>query len=99
MAQKQIKKTTHTPLRIISRFLSFVEIVLGYAVSNTYGGIQIALTIFLIAFSILIATMFFIMLWHKPLNLYAPSDFPNPNHYKELNIMRKEVVIKHFHSF
>jgi hypothetical protein len=70
-----IKKTALNPLWIISIFFSFTEIVLGLAVFNTQGGIQIALTTFVIAFPIFIATMFFIILWNRPKHLYAPTDY------------------------
>jgi hypothetical protein len=63
------------PLWIISIFFSFTEVALGYVVFNTTGGIQIALTCFVIGFPILVAAAFFALLWFRPEHLYAPKDF------------------------
>lgn len=63
------------PLWIISLFFSFTEIALGYVVFKTTGGIQVALTCFVIAFPILVAVAFFAVLWFRPEHLYAPKDF------------------------
>jgi len=73
--QKSVKNTIFTPLGIISIFFSFTEIVLSYAVFNTHGGIQIALTVFVIVFPFYVAIMFFRVLWFKPVHLYPPSEF------------------------
>lgn len=69
------------PLSIIFLFFSFTEVVLGYAVFNTVGGIQIALTIFVIAFPSLAACAFFLFLWHRPQHLYAPKDYGSDESY------------------
>ena len=42
---------------------------------KTTGGIQIALTCFVIVFPLLVATAFFVLLAFRPENLYAPKDF------------------------
>jgi hypothetical protein len=64
-----------TPLTVICLFLSSTEIATGFAVTKTSGPIQIAVTVFALLFPIAVATVFFIILWHRPINLYAPNDF------------------------
>lgn len=64
-----------TPLWIVALFVSLTEVVLGVAVTQTQGGIQVSLTVFVIAFPILIAGMFFKILWVKPYVFYPPTEF------------------------
>jgi hypothetical protein len=64
-----------SPLGVISLFLSFSEVVLGYAVTRTDGWIQGALTAFVILFPIGICIAFFRILWVKPFVFYPPSEF------------------------
>src|SRR3954467_15266180 len=66
-----------TPLWIVALFVSLTEVVLGVAVTQTQGGIQIALTVFVLAFPMLIAGMFFTTLWFKPYVFYPPTEFGN----------------------
>lgn len=68
---------TLNPLWIIFAFFSFSEVVLGVAVFNTVGVIQVALACFVIIFPVFIATVFFLILWYRPQHLYAPKDFSN----------------------
>src|SRR5437588_3100276 len=69
------QKKPITPLWVVALFVSFTEAVLGVAVPHTQGGIQIALTIFVLAFPVLIAVAFFLILWFKPYVFYPPTDF------------------------
>lgn len=64
-----------TPLWVISLFLSLAETVLGVGVIATSGGIQIALTVFVIVFPLLIAGAFFAILWNRNHVLYPPHEF------------------------
>jgi hypothetical protein len=64
-----------TPLWIISLFVSITETALGFAATKTEGGIQIALTAFVITFPILVAAAFFFILWHKPYAFYSPGEY------------------------
>ena len=68
-------KRTLTPLWIIALFLSLTETTLGIATTQTDGGIQVALTTFVIMFPTVIAVLFFVILWFKPYVLYAPTDY------------------------
>lgn len=69
------------PLWIIFAFFSFSEVVLGVAVFNTAGAIQVALSCFVIAFPVFIAAVFFLILWFRPEYLYAPGDFRKDESY------------------
>ena len=64
-----------TPLWIVSLFVSITESALGYAASETVGGIQIALTAFVLTFPVLVAGAFFLILCHKPYVFYSPSEY------------------------
>jgi hypothetical protein len=59
-------KKAITPLWIVALFVSLTETVLGIAVTQTTGGVQVALTVFVLVFPVLIAGSFFAILWHKP---------------------------------
>lgn len=64
-----------TPLWVIALFLSLTELVAGIAVTQASGGVQVALTTFVIAFPLLVAAAFFIVLWSRPFVLYPPTEF------------------------
>lgn len=64
-----------TPLWIVALFVSLTETILGAAVTQTSGGIQVALTTFVIVFPLLIAGSFFAILWQKPYVFYPPTEF------------------------
>jgi hypothetical protein len=72
---KHENKRPITPLWIISLFVSLTETILGFAVTQTDGMIQIALTSFVIIFPIFIAGIFFLILWNKPFVLYPPTEY------------------------
>ncbi len=63
------------PLAVIIVFVSFTEFVAGGAlILKAEGVVLTALTTFVIAFPILVATAFFFVLWFRPAHLYAPKD-------------------------
>jgi hypothetical protein len=64
-----------TPLWVISLFVSLCEIVAGLAVTQATGGVQIALTVFVVSFPVLVAAAFFAILWKKPYVFYPPTEF------------------------
>src|ERR1044071_4920386 len=70
-----LEKRAITPLWIVALFVSLTETVLGVAVTQTQGNIQVALTVFVLTFPLLIAGSFFGILWHKPYVFYPPTDF------------------------
>jgi hypothetical protein len=49
--------------------------MLAAAVTQTTGGVQIALAGFVMFFPLLIATAFFAVLWNRPWVFYAPSEY------------------------
>lgn len=64
-----------TPLWIISLFVGLTEAVLGVAVTQTTGGVQVALLVFVVTFPLLIAASFFFILWNRPWVFYAPTEY------------------------
>lgn len=60
-------------------FVTLTEAVLGYALTQVSGGVQIALTVFVISFALLVASAFFLILWHRPWVFYPPSEYQNVN--------------------
>jgi hypothetical protein len=69
------KERRLTPLWIVSLFVSFTELVLGTAVTQTMGGVQVALAAFVIFFPLLVASAFFAILWSRPWVFYSPSEY------------------------
>ena len=74
-SEVQQRKSSMTPLWVISLFLTLTETMLGVGVIQTNGGIQVALTVFVLAFPLLVACAFFGILWFKPYVLYSPYEF------------------------
>jgi hypothetical protein len=64
-------------LWIISIFVTFTETVLGIALTRASGGVQIALTVFVIIFPIMIACAFFLILWFRNYVFYSPKEYEN----------------------
>ena len=64
-----------TPLWVIALFVSLTEVVTGIAVTQANGSVQVALTVFVIAFPVLVASAFFAVLWHRPYVFYPPTEF------------------------
>jgi hypothetical protein len=64
-----------TPLWIVATFVTLTETVLGVAVTQVTGGVQVALTCFVIIFAVLVASAFFAILWSRPYVFYSPSEY------------------------
>lgn len=77
--QKAISKSNITPLFVICTFLSLTELILGVGVIQTTGGIQIALTTFVVVFPPVVAAVFFTFLWKRNHVLYAPHEYGIPS--------------------
>jgi len=78
VAQSQKSPSTNTlwtPLKLISAFVGLIDTVLTVGITHTAGGIQIALTAFVIGFTTLVAFGFFFLLWHKPEVLLTQPTF------------------------
>lgn len=90
------EKKAITPLWIVALFVSLTELVLGAAVTQTTGGIQVALTVFVITFPVLIAGSFFLTLWHKPYVFYPPTEFGKQTDVSEYvaAMQRRPLLLK-----
>jgi hypothetical protein len=75
MPFNEIPRRGLSPLWIIAVFVSFSETVLGVAVIQTKGGIQVSLTTFVIVFPAIVCGLFFWVLWKRPYVFYTPADF------------------------
>jgi hypothetical protein len=76
-----------TPLWIVALFVTLTEAVLGYAITKTEGGVQIALTVFVICFALLVFSAFFLVLWFKPYVFYPPSEYSDGDPKKFVEAM------------
>ncbi|WP_437829276.1 hypothetical protein [Sorangium sp. So ce1153] len=75
-----------TPLGVIATFVMLSEVVTGVAATQTSGMVQVAFCAFAIAFPLMVATAFFMVLWRRPYVLYPPQEFGNQvdvKHYVE----------------
>lgn len=77
MATGKTPRLRLTPLGIVATFVTLTEAVLGLALTQVSGGVQIALTVFLIVYAFLTAGSFFLILWFRPYVYYSPSEFEN----------------------
>ena len=75
MTQKPSPSSWASPLGIIALFLTVTETVTGLVVSKATGGVQVALTAYVIALPLLVLAIFTVILWVKPFVLYPPSEF------------------------
>jgi hypothetical protein len=83
-------KAAMTPLWVISLFLSLTEVMTGIAVLQATGGVQIALTAFVIAFPCAVTAGFFAVLWKRPYVFYPPTEFgPSTDVTKYVEAMRR----------
>lgn len=82
-----------TPLWIISIFVTFTESVLGIALTQASGGIQVSLTVFVITFPVLIAAAFFFTLWYRPFVFYSPKEYENVDVEKFVGAMSRFTTV------
>jgi hypothetical protein len=68
--------------------VSLTEAVLGIALTRVTGEVQVVLTVFVIAFPLLVATAFFYILWNRAYVFYAPSEYGNVNPSDFMSAMR-----------
>jgi hypothetical protein len=83
-----------TPLWIVAAFVTLTETVLGYAITKVTDGVQIALTVFVICFALLVATAFFVILWNRPYVFYPPSEYGNTNPETFVSALRQGGLSK-----
>lgn len=83
----KIKKVSN-PLTIIAIFAGLAEVAATVALGLIDSSIQIIFIWFVMLFPVLLVVSFFLVLWFKPKNLYAPSDYIDEN-----NFMRNMDII------
>lgn len=93
------KEGIMTPLKVIALFLSLTEVVLGAATTQTTGGIQVALTSFVIAFPTGVAAAFFAILWDRPWVLYHPADYGRPTDVEAFIMAQRRRPLTDDHLF
>jgi hypothetical protein len=86
-------KNPFTPLGIIAIFIALSETIAGMAAVKTEGGVQIIFAIFSVLFPLLIASVFFLILWRRAYVLYPPRDFgPDVNVGSYVEAMRHQSI-------
>ncbi|MBM3133237.1 MAG: hypothetical protein FJZ95_09455, partial [Chloroflexi bacterium] len=63
-----------TPLSIIALFVALIELFLAYPVTQLEDIERLILVVFMTVFPFFVAAAFFLLLWHKPKNLYSPGE-------------------------
>ena len=71
--QQRLKATT--PLLVIASFVSLTEVVVGVALTQASGTVQLILTLFAVLFPVGVAVAFFLVLWNRPYVLYPPTEY------------------------
>lgn len=66
---------TRNPLWVISLFLGLCQFVAGTVTALTAGAVQLIFSVFVVAYPVLVASAFFVILWKKPGVFYAPRDY------------------------
>lgn len=80
-----------TPLGIVAVFVTLTETVLGMALTQVTGGVQVALTVFVIVFALLVAGCFFGILWSRPYVFYSPAEYGDQDPALYAKAMRSGV--------
>lgn len=73
--RKAVNPGKITPLWIVAAFVTLTETVLSYALTQVDDGVQVALTVFVITYAILVAGAFFVILWNRPYVFYSEPVF------------------------
>lgn len=81
--QDSTQRRTLSPLWVIALFISLTETVITVGVLHTSDGVQLALTIFVLLFPLLIAGLFFFILWNKSWVLYSPAEYGTGTEVKD----------------
>lgn len=81
------------PLTIIAIFAGVAEAFATGALVALPEQLQDEFIIFVMAFPSAIVAIFFLILWNRPVVLYAPSDYEDQDHFLEANKL-KEVIQK-----
>jgi len=82
------------PLTIIAIFSGVAEAFATGALIALPEALQEDFMIFVMAFPIAIVTIFFFILWFRPVVLYAPSDYDDPEHFLIANKLRNSLSVE-----
>jgi hypothetical protein len=91
-AHRPASRSSMTPLWVISLFVTLTETFLIVGVIRTNGGIQLALTVFVIVFALLVAGAFFAILWNRPYVLFSPTEFGQQDVQVYVEAMQRKTV-------
>ncbi|MFA1562951.1 winged helix-turn-helix domain-containing protein [Aliivibrio fischeri] len=80
------------PLTIIAIFAGLAETLATVALIQLPGEIQEIFVYFVMAFPTCIVLLFFWILYHRNVVLYAPSDYQNQDHYLEANNLNEQLT-------
>ncbi len=64
-----------TPLSIFALLIGTLEMGFIYAITRTTGTVQLALTVFVMALTLLVVALFFAVFWFRPHHFYSPSEY------------------------
>ncbi|EJK2108285.1 GntR family transcriptional regulator [Vibrio cholerae] len=82
------------PLTIIAIFAGLAETLATVALIRLPSEIQAIFVYFVMAFPTCIVLLFFWILYHRNVVLYAPSDYQNQDHYLEANNLNEQITEK-----
>lgn len=74
-ADRTYKALSATPLGIIAIFVALSETIAGLAAVQTGGAVQLIFCLFAVLFPVLVATLFFLVLWSRSYVFYPPQEF------------------------
>lgn len=80
-------------LGVIALFVGVVEVAFAYPVTTLQGGAQLSVIGFMVAFPVVVLAAFLFVLVRYPENLYAPTDYADPQSFVQL-ITRRDVPAK-----
>jgi hypothetical protein len=89
---KFLDKGRITPLTIIASFLGVAETVTGVVATQVSDGVQIAMTVFVVGFPVLVLAAFFAILWNRPWVFYSPAEYGGHDAKTYVDAMRQRGV-------
>jgi len=81
-------KATLTPLGIIASFLGVTEVFAVSVLPFVANQVQMILVLFVVIFPFIMASGFFTILWKRPENFYAPSEYGDKDPVAYINAIR-----------
>lgn len=91
--EPRLKASPLTPLGIIAMFVALSETVAGLAAVKTEGATQLIFAVFAISFPVLVAVLFFAILWKRSYVFYPPQEFgQNVDVARYVEAMRHQAI-------